>query len=320
MTATISVLWQRWRQSLKHRIYIIPTRAGYGYVALLLIMLLGAINYNNSLGHLLCFLLVSIGHVTMHHSHTNLRLLTLTVTALDPVFCHQPARFRLTVNNPDNHDKFQIDIATKKPGEWKFWQFLKAYDTATKLEHIEADNSRSFPVAVATHQRGWQELGALRLSSLYPLGLFYTWTVYRQNAKVLVYPQPDGDRPLPAPPGKGRQRTQREHAGDDNFSGLRNYREGEPLHRVAWKALARDDVMRSKQFSNPEGRQMTLRWQDLQDIDNTEARLSQLCRWILQAEADGHHYGLELPGESIPPSHGDAHQQQCLKLLALYHG
>lgn len=320
MTAALSELWQRWRQSQKQRIYIIPTRAGYGYVALLLLMLLGAINYNNSLGHLLCFLLASIGHVTMHHSHTNLRLLTLTVTALEPVFCHQPARFRLTVNNPDNHDKFQIDIANKKPGQWRRWQFLKAYETASKLEHVEADNTRSCTVAVASHQRGWQALGALRLSSLYPLGLFYSWTVYRQNAKVLVYPQPAGERPLPTPPGSGRQRSQREHSGDDDFSGLRSYREGEPLHRVAWKAMARDDVMRSKQFSSPEGRQFILRWQDLQDINHTEDRLSQLCRWVLQAEADGHHYGLEIPGEVIPPSQGNGHQHLCLKTLALYRG
>ncbi len=320
MTEAMTALWQRWRQSQKQRIYIIPSRAGYGYVALLLLMLLGAINYNNSLGHLLCFLLASIGHVTMHQSHTNLRLLTLKVTALDAVFKGQPARFRLTVNNHDEHDKYQIEIAGKKPGNWPRWQFFKAYEKAGLLEHVEADNTRSINLGRDTHQRGWQPLGDLRLASLYPLGLFYTWTVYQQSARVLVYPEPAGKRPLPQPPGSDKQRTQREHSGDDDFSGLRNYREGEPLHRVAWKALARDEVMRSKQFSSPEGHQLIFRWQDLADINDTEARLSQLCRWVLEAESAGHRYGLELPDSWLPPSQGDAHQHQCLKKLALYHG
>ena len=51
-----------------------------------------------------------------------------------------------------------------------------------------------------------------------------------------------------------------------------------------------------------------------------EARLSQLCRWIEDAYADGRAFGLTLPGTRIPPNIGPAHRQRCLTALALFDG
>lgn len=320
MLSTVTLFWQRWRISLGQRIYIIPTRYGYAYAALLLLMLLGAINYNNSLGHLLCFLLASLGHIAMHHSHRNIRLLTVTLTAMEPVFCHQPAYFRLTVNNTDTVDSYQVDVAHKKVISVPRWQFLKAYQSLHSIGKIETESNYSCFLPLATSKRGWQQLDSIRLSSIYPLGLFYAWTTYAKQAEVLVYPKAAGTRPLPVTLTGGKQTFKQESQGDDDFAGLRNYRTGDPLHRVAWKALARDEVMRSKQFSRPQGQQLNLRWQDLDEIRDIELRLSQLCSWILQAEKLGYQYGLELPDHVIPPAKGEAHQHNCLKALALYHG
>jgi uncharacterized protein (DUF58 family) len=320
MTTVIAELWQRLRDSQKQRIYIIPTRAGFAYVGLLLLMLLGAINYNNSLGHLLSFLLASLGHVAMYHSHRNLRHLVPHVIALEPVFCHQKARYKLTIHNEDSQDRYQLDIAHKQTPSLPRWKIFKAYDLIQKIAHIDADNTCSCTLELPTHQRGWHTLDNLKLASRYPLGLFYSWTVYPLRAQVLVYPQPKGHLPLPVPPASGQQRINHEQQGDDDFAGLRNYLEGEPLHRVAWKALARDDVMRSKQFSSPEGHDLRFRWQDLDSLDNTESKLSQLAEWVMQAERAGHRYGLEIPGQQIAPDKGPSHQHRCLKTLALYHG
>lgn len=318
MSTALLTLWQRWRHSQKQRIYIIPTRAGYAFVGLLIVMLLGAINYNNSLGHLLCFLLASIGHVTMHHSHRNLRLLTPVVTPLEPVFLGQPAKFMLSLKNEDETNSYQLEVAYKKVVKLPRWQFLKAYEPIKLISEIEAANTLSCTLAIATLQRGWQSLGDIRLASQFPLGLFYSWTVYPQQTSVLVYPAPKGKRPLPTPPAAGKHASSIAHPGDDDFSGLRNYREGEPLHRVAWKALARDEVMRSKQFSSPQGAELMLRWQDVENISNLEDRLSQLCRWIIMAENAGHRYGLSIPGVHIQAGRGETHQHRCLKSLALY--
>lgn len=320
MVTTLADIWHRWRSSQRQRIYIIPTRAGYAYAGLLLLMLLGAINYSNSLGHLLSFLLAGLGQVAMHHSHRNLRLLNVSATAMEPVFCGQAARFQLTVNNDDGHDRYQLDVAFKKYQRLPRWQFMKAYAPLQTLAHIEADNQLSTTLSLPTHQRGWYALPPIRLSSRFPLGLFYSWTIYPLAVQGLVYPKPAGRRPLPAPDSRGKQRHSHQQQGDEEFAGLKDYREGEPLYRVAWKALARDEVMRSKHFTSPRGDELILSWQALSDIRDSETKLSQLCSWILQAEQAGHRYGLSLPDREIGPGQGQAHQHHCLKALALYHG
>ena len=60
-----------------------------------------------------------------------------------------------------------------------------------------------------------------------------------------------------------------------------------------------------------------LDWSLLSQLD-VEARLAQLTRWVLDAEALQRHYGLRIPGTIVPPGHGDAHRYQCLKALALF--
>lgn len=320
MVSSLTVLWQRLRTSQKQRIYILPSRVGFAYACLLLLMLLGAINYSNSLGHLLCFLLAGLGHAAMHHSHRNLRQLDVNVTALDPVFCQQAARFKLTISNQDNRDRFQLDIAIKQNEPKRRWSLLSGYYSVHTVAHIDAENTYSCSLTIPTQQRGWLALRPLRVASRYPLGLFYSWTVYPQAAQVLVYPQPKGLRPLPLSPGGNSQTLHHEHSGDDDFAGLRTYRPGDALHRIAWKAMAKDDVMRSKQFSSLEGDELLLDWYELLDLADDEARLSQLCRWLIQAEQGGHRYALQLPGELIASAQGSAHQHRCLKALALYHG
>jgi len=51
---------------------------------------------------------------------------------------------------------------------------------------------------------------------------------------------------------------------------------------------------------------------------DVETRLSQLCRWVLDAEQAGQRYGLRLPGTTLTPDHGPAHQQACLAALAAF--
>jgi uncharacterized protein (DUF58 family) len=51
---------------------------------------------------------------------------------------------------------------------------------------------------------------------------------------------------------------------------------------------------------------------------DTEASLSRLCAWVVQAESLGLVYGLRLPKTEISPASGEAHQRQCLQALALH--
>lgn len=55
----------------------------------------------------------------------------------------------------------------------------------------------------------------------------------------------------------------------------------------------------------------------LEGLD-TESRLEQLSRWIVDAEARAERYGLALAGARIDPARGPEHRHRCLKALALH--
>lgn len=316
MVNSFTQFWQKWLQ--RQRIFIMPSAYGYAYVVLLLVMLLGAINYNNSLGHLLCFLLVGLGQVAMHHSHRNIKHLSLTVTALDPVFYGQSAQFRLTTNNTKPQASFQLEVRHKISTKKSRLPFIKRYQSLQLLDKVDGHSNHTSTLTIPTQKRGWQLLNTLSVTSSYPLGLFQCWTLFDTSAQVLVYPQAKGKKPLPINAETGQEVRKHEQQGEDDFAGLRSYREGEALHRVAWKAMARDDQMRSKQFSSPQGRELLFRWEDVADINDTEKKLSQLSQWICQAEQQSDRYGLILPHTEVAASHGPSHQHHCLKLLALF--
>ena len=108
------------------------------------------------------------------------------------------------------------------------------------------------------------------------------------------------------------------HHGHDDFAGFRPYHAGDPIRAIAWKNLARADVLLVKRFTSGAAERIVLAWAHSAALADPEARLSQLTAWILEAERLGLHYGLDLPGTQIPPATGAAHRHLCLKALALF--
>lgn len=134
--------------------------------------------------------------------------------------------------------------------------------------------------------------------------------------KVLVYPAPRGVRELPVTGGENQPDTMRQFPGNDDFSGLRQFRVGDPPQHVDWKTYARGKGIYTKEFVIGQLPEIDLRWQDTSG--DTESRLGQLCRWVLEASHQGLTFRLSLPGKRIGPASGMAHAEECLRELALF--
>jgi uncharacterized protein (DUF58 family) len=103
----------------------------------------------------------------------------------------------------------------------------------------------------------------------------------------------------------------------EDFAGLREFRKGDSLKQVHWKAVARGQGMQTKQYGGGSGEDLWLEWGALDQLD-AETRLQQLCRWVLDSEELEVNYGLRLPGHEIQPGSGAEHRHHCLKALALF--
>lgn len=287
------------------RIYILPTRFGYGFALMLLVMLLGAMNYSNSMAFLLTFLLAGLGMVCMHHTHANLVNLQLRRGTARPVFAGEQAHFEVLIDNPTRSPRLSLRLS-----------WTRNEDDAHSAD-LPALATGHLPLRLPAARRGWLPAGTFSLHTEYPLGLFRAWTWAELDMNCLVFPAPATQGgPPPGSAGHGGYASSA-RTGQDEFAGLRSYQRGDTLRTIHWKSLPKSGTPMVKQFAETMDQELWLDWHALPTLD-TEARLSQLARWVLDADQAQHSYGLRLPGQTLAPSRGEAHRFQCLKALALH--
>jgi len=315
LTASLRARTRRWlrrRQGADHgavalhrgRIYILPTRLGIVFATMIGAMLLGSLNYGNNLGLGLTFLLAALGLVAMYRCHRNLLGLTVQIAGGEPCFAGDPAGFTVTAVNPSRAPRHDL-------------QFANDADAGTPLS-LAGGETGCTTLRLPTVRRGRVRLERCVVTTHYPFALFHSWAVLHPDASVVVYPRPAREAPLPHLAAAPECGTSPGRAGED-FAGLKDYRPGDPLKHVAWKALARTGEMLVKEFAGEAG---TVHLFDLDHAPGSdpEARLAVLARWIVDADAAGGTYGLALGAARFEPAAGPAQRERCLTALADFPG
>jgi uncharacterized protein (DUF58 family) len=304
-------VWARRRQGedvlpvtlARRRLYILPTRAGMAFAFLWVLMLLAGLNYGNSLALFFTFLMAGFGLVAMHDCHRNLLGITLVSVSAPAVFARSTGALLLTLENP---------ASRARPG-------VQASLDDAPLGSVDlAPHGRALlTLPLTPARRGLVRIDRLLLASSNPFGLFRTWTWVHLAVEVLVYPHPHGLLPRPITSGRHPGESSRGGSGLDEWLGLRLFRDGDSPRQVDWKAYARGAPLLVKEYS-PAGADLCLFDFAQLRIPDVEARLSQLARWVVDAEAGGERYGLTLPGVQLAPNRGPEHRHRCLAALALY--
>jgi uncharacterized protein (DUF58 family) len=304
-------VWVRRRQGedalpvtlTRRRLYILPTRAGIAFGLLWLLMLLAGLNYGNSLALFLTFLLAGFALVAMHECHRNLLGATLAAVSAPPMFARSAGVLSLTLEN---------SAAAVRPA------VQAALDDGPPGSVDVAPRGRArLELPLAATRRGILRIQRLRLTSTHPFGLFRTWTWVHLDVEVLVYPRPAGALPRPLASGSHPGAQARGSLGGDEWLGLKPFRDGDSPRQVAWKAYARGAPLLVKEYVATGSDLCLLDFAQV-PLADTEARLAQLARWVVDAEAGGEHYALKLPGTQLAPNRGPEHRHHCLAALALH--
>ncbi len=305
---------------IKQRIYIMPTRHGTIFALMLFAMSIGAINYNNSMAYILTFLLSSLSLVTLLHTCKNLAGLLIKQGVALSVFSGETAKFPLVLDNRDGQFRLSISfIKTKRK-----WQLFADVLTSTGNEipitscDVDTNTFNRIELPIETKQRGLLYVGRIKVFTTFPLGLFKAWSYIHMEQPCLIYPKPVGQDSFPPFKLNDAIGVQGEASGADDFIGFRNYQAGNSIKDIAWKAYAQQKGLFIKRFSGSGADKLHLSWDDVSALPDVEARLSQLCHWVIKAESCSLQYGLELPEILIEPGHGDKHLRRCLSVLACY--
>ena len=288
----------------RDRVYILPTRQGYMLLLILLVMLLGSINYSNNMAFLLTFLIVGIGHNAMWYTHRNLLGLKVTVLPVQPAFAGARPVLALRLEETDGRPREALRLA--------------AGEQESPPAFLEPGASVDVAIALEPRPRGIYQLPRQRLSTRYPLGLLEAWTWLTLDTEVVVYPVPFpvGSVPPAAADGEGEAAAV-PNARDALPDEIRDYRPGDSPNRIAWKTVARTGRLFVRDSAGGDAAPTWLDWDAVHDPD-PEYRLSVLCHLVLEANAAGQPFGLRLPGQRLGPDAGPEHRDRCLRALALF--
>ncbi|HEY2395580.1 MAG TPA: DUF58 domain-containing protein [Rudaea sp.] len=286
----------------RHRIYVLPTRFGLLFSAVLLVMLLGALNYNNNPALLLTCLLGAACFQSVFQAFRTLNGVELRSLQAEP--CHAG-------------DVLYFTLTFRGPGRPRY-SLRAGVDAVETLFDMEAGNDTRVRVGVPAPQRGWQRSGHVRLYCEYPFGLFQVWSWLSPDFSALVYPRRE-DPSVPLPRTNDDAAALPMRRTGDEFAMLRDYHPSDARRAIAWKASARHDALLVKEFEQRRGREIVLDW-DATSALSHEARISRLTRWVDDAEALRHGYLLQLPDQRVGPGLGGDHRHACLRALALLPG
>jgi len=283
----------------RRRIYVMPTRFGVVFAAMLFTMLLGALNYNNNAAVLLTCLIGGSAFLSMF---TGFRTLDgLGLQAIHAASCFAGETLAVQVQFAGG-GRLRRALRLDHPG-------------GSRLFRLPAGSDGRLQLDILTERRGRYVLPRLRLWTEFPLGLFWIWSYLHPEFSVVIYPKPELRGPeLPDNARHGGGQPQRRD-GDD-FSSLRAYRPSDPPRLIAWKASARHDSLLVREHEQAPTREVVLDWGGLEHLER-EARISRLTRWVCLAEIQRRPYELRLPNRRLGPALGAAHRHTCLSELAI---
>lgn len=294
----VSVSAEPKRMRVKMRL----TPSGWGFLGLIFCGFLMSVNFSNNLIFAMTFLLISIALVGWYHTRVNVKGLLLADWKAEPVFAGQRAVYRMGVENRGRMGRHGLTVRAK--------------NSVDGDESHLADNEKKDMVLERTaNERGILAPIQSLLCSSFPLGIFEARMTAGVLPECLVYPVPVGDQPIPEQSAGGLAHLQAESG---TYTDMRRYSPGDPMSRISWKVFAKFDELYTKEFDGAQGQPaLYLRWDDVY-VSGTEQKLSQLCRWVLDAHKKNREFGLELPGTTIEPANEEPHLLDCLRALALF--
>lgn len=313
MRSALAARYDRWldrripqAQDVKldqRRIFIFPTRAGLLYFALLALLLVTAINYQNNAIYLLAFMLAGQFVVAILATYSNLAGLRIRKGSHAPGFAGDRVTFRL--------------VFSRSPS--KSYQSIKAgwREQGMVMTNLDVQSECVVELYHKASHRGLLRPRRILLETVYPFGLLRAWSWLDLNLESWVYPRPLVTRPLPViemDAGLGERLSFQQQ---DEFSNIRPWRANDIPRHILWKAYAKEQPLMTMEFTDAILKEMWLD-ESLAAGSDLEERLSRLCYGALQLNQQEVLFGLKLGERELEPGEGDEHLHALLAMLARF--
>ena len=284
----------------RRRVYVLPTRFGLFFGAVVFVMAGGALNYNNNPALLLALMLGTAGLAGLLTGHLQLSGLVMRGIHADAVHAGDDAVLRVS---------FQALDARPRTG------VMIGIDGQSAMLMMPASSESVVELRLPMVHRGWHEIDKVSVWTTRPMGLAHTWAWLYPVYGWIVYPALEHNGP-PLPEASADASRMRAAQGGDDVHQLRAYRHGDALRAIAWKASAKTGALLAREYEQAVQADILLAWSQVRQLPHEQA-ISRLAHWVALADRQGRRIALQLPGmRAIEANTGLAHRHACMEALA----
>jgi uncharacterized protein (DUF58 family) len=236
------------------------SREGKRFFLAALLTGIAAFNTGNNLIYLIFCMMLAIIAISIIILRINMRGLQLKVFQSGPLFAKTPANLEVSVSNEKSRIpsySIKVLMPEKISGKAYFPKILPGSDVSESI-------------SVVFRRRGVYGYGEFLIESSFPFIFFSKRILCSIPSQVVVYPEiketekivqeimKDGSSPDILWAGKG-----------DEFSLIREFRDGDDRRRIHWKASAKTSTLMVTEYAAEEARKLTVILDNLMPRDHT---------------------------------------------------
>jgi len=288
-----------------NKTYILPTKFGLalGFVAFLVFII--AITFGHPFSYFITFFIVAIIIVCAFYTNNSISRLKS--------FSFKDEYVELGVDS-----SILFEISSKEVGEYKNIETKVGKRGATKVSSVGEKNLK-LRAMVNPSRCGVFSLWRVRISSTYPLGLFYAWKYIMPNKEAIVYPKRVRDKSSSYESeyvASEEESLDLNPESNDEFLDHRRFRDNDYWKHIDWKAYARGRGLLTKNFSGTSSKVKTIK---MSSSDNLE-KLGIVVNDVLDAFESNRDSILICDNEVVSRGRNLGHLNKCLRVLSQFGG
>lgn len=226
-----------------------PTKEGKRFLLATLLIAVAAANTGNNLIYLILAMMFSIFVISIIVLKINLRGLALSFSVRYPVFANSGTIMKVSLFNRKKmipSFSVHVDLPEGIAGQ-------------CIIPHIPSASLVSQDVNGMFRKRGVYRYGDFYVSSSFPFIFFTKKVKARIEGEIIVYPEiKDIDELLPEITGSGYDMHATRHGAGDEFIMIREFRYGDSMRRIQWKASAKAGKFMVKDMGMDEPKLLTV--------------------------------------------------------------
>ena len=227
--------------------------------------------------------ILNLGHLEAHYIRSG------------RLFAHQQGKISFKIQNNSTTTSWSITL-------------YNGSDFA-KLNELKGGSEKILQLRCLPKKRGKFIHEGSYLESKYPLSTVRLVLKIPESYETIVYPEPKG-----IPLRSFLQKTENYYGEEKEFDGLRTYDGSQRLSSIHWASVAKGDI--SVKVFTKETQTSNLVFNFHSAAKSDEARLSQLCLWVLECEKQKLPFMVQMPNKLLIS--GKESTDDILKYLAAY--